>query len=317
MRLVSPRFAAALLPLLLLASPLAAPAIAAPLKVALIPVLDTLPLFVAEQNGYFREAGVAVTVVPVAGPVERDQLMQSGAVDGMLNELASTAVFNRGETLVRIVATARVARPDGPIFRILAAPKSGIAAPRDLAGVPIAVSKNTVIEYVTDRVLRAEGLAAAEIATASVPAIPERFQLLMEGKVRAATLPDPLASAALRAGALLVADDARHAQYSLSVLTFGAKSLAANGAAVRGFLAAWGRAVAEMNAHPDAYRELFLKKVRVPESVQATYRVPPFPGPGVPTRAQWEDATAWLREKGLLDGPVSYEGSVTAEYLPR
>ena len=37
--------------------------------------------------------------------------MQAGAIDGMLNEMASTANFNREQTRVQIVATARKAYP--------------------------------------------------------------------------------------------------------------------------------------------------------------------------------------------------------------
>jgi NitT/TauT family transport system substrate-binding protein len=298
------------------AQPTPQPEVVAPLKLGLIPVLDTLPFYIAEMNGYFEEAGVEVQAVPAASPVERDQLMQAGAIDGMLNELSSTAVFNRTGKQLQIVATARAATKDGPVFRILAAPNSGIVKPGDLAGVPIGISKNTVIEYLTERILEAEGLAAKDIVGESVPAIPERFQLLMEGRLKAATLPDPMASAALQAGATLVIDDSAYPQYSLSVLSFSAKTLETNAEAVRRFMQAWDKAVAELNANPEAYRALFLEKVRVPESVQATYKVPPFPRGQVPSAEQWADVLVWLKAKGLLDADVKYEDSVTTSFLP-
>ena len=56
------------------------------LKVALLPILDTFPFYVAEAQGYFDRYGVTVEAVPVGSGLERDQLMQSGAIDGMLNE---------------------------------------------------------------------------------------------------------------------------------------------------------------------------------------------------------------------------------------
>ena len=67
----------------------------APLRVGLLPVLDTLPFYIAQEKGYFAEAGVEVEVVPVASPIERDQLMQAREIDAMLNEMTSTALFNR------------------------------------------------------------------------------------------------------------------------------------------------------------------------------------------------------------------------------
>jgi NitT/TauT family transport system substrate-binding protein len=288
----------------------------APLKVGLLPVLDSLPFYIAEENGYFADEGVEVEAVPVASPVERDQLMQAGEIDGMLNEMTSTAIFNRESVQVQSLITARAAQPDGPVFRVLSAPESGLTTPADLAGVPIGISENTVIEYTTDRMLEAEGLAPDEIVGQSVPVIPERFQLLLEGQIQAATLPDPLAQAALQAGAHLVIDDSSYPEYSVSLMTFSVDSIQNNAGAVRRFLAAWDRAVQDLNADPDAYRALFLEKVPVPESVQETYVIPPFPVREVPDEAQWDDVIAWLIDRGLLDGPLPYADSINPAFLP-
>jgi NitT/TauT family transport system substrate-binding protein len=62
---------------------------ASALKVALLPILDTLPFHAAQAKGYFKRYGVSVTAVPVGSGLERDQLMQSGAIDGMLNEMGT------------------------------------------------------------------------------------------------------------------------------------------------------------------------------------------------------------------------------------
>ena len=93
-----------------------------PLKIALLPILDSLPYYVAEARGYFEEFAVEVTAVPVASGLERDQLMQSGVIDGMLNEMLSTANFNRERVQVRTVIAARKAYPRYPLFRILSSP---------------------------------------------------------------------------------------------------------------------------------------------------------------------------------------------------
>lgn len=288
---------------------------AAPLRLALLPIVDVLPFFLAEEREYFKEAGIQVTAVPVSSALERDQLLQAGEVDGILGELAAAAVFNRDVTRIRVVMTARKAYPDAPIFRILAAPGSNASSASDLAGVPIAVSENTIIEYLTDRLLRAEGLAPGQIVGRSVPAIPERFQLLMRGRIEAATLPDPLAQSAVTAGAVMVLDDASHPEYAVTILAFRAETLRENPAGVRRFLDLWNRAAEEINADPAAHRALLLEKVRVPENVRDTFSVPPFPIREVPTAHQWEDVVDWLLEKGLIDGKAAYGDSVTGEYL--
>ena len=264
-----------------------------PLRVALLPILDSLPAYVAAEYGTFADAGVNVEIIPVASALEREQLMQSGEIDGMLNELHSTAINNKDGVRVQAVMTARKAYDNAPLFRVLAAPDSGIATPADLAGVPIGISENTIIEYVTDRLLEEEGLSDDQIVGQSVPAIPERFQLLMQGQIAAATLPDPLAQSAIEQGAVLVIDDSAYPQYAVSVLTFSVDALTNRPHDVRAFLAAWTQAAEAINTDPESYRALLLDKVQVPENVQDTYQIPPFPINEVPTAGQWADVIAW------------------------
>jgi NitT/TauT family transport system substrate-binding protein len=289
---------------------------AAALKVALLPILDTFPFHVAQAKGYFDRDGVAVSAVPVGSGLERDQLMQSGAIDGMLNEMATTANFNRERIQVQVILTARKAYPHYPLFRVLATPGSDLSAPADLKGMPIGIAKNTIIEYVTDRLLAAGGLAPDQISKKSVPVIPERYQLLLQGQIKAATLPDPLAKSALEAGAVAVIDDSSHPQYSVSVLSFSIQALQAKATAVRHFLRAWNRAVQDINADPESFRSLLLQKIRVPKNIQQTYRIPPFPLREVPNAEQWADVMEWMVSKGLLQAPLPYEESITTDYLP-
>jgi NitT/TauT family transport system substrate-binding protein len=289
---------------------------ASALKVALLPILDTLPFHAAQAKGYFKRYGVSVTAVPVGSGLERDQLMQSGAIDGMLNEMGTTANFNRERIQAQIVVSARKAYPHYPLFRLLSAPGSGFASPADLKGIPIGISKNTIIEYVTDRLLAASGLAPNQIAKKSVPVIPERFQLLLQGQLKAATLPDPLAKSALEAGAGAIVDDSTHPRYSVSVLSFNIQSLKTKADAVRQFLKAWNQAAQDINTDPESYRRLLLQKIRMPKNIQQTYRIPPFPLREVPNAEQWADVMDWMVSKGLLKAPLPYKGSITTDYLP-
>jgi NitT/TauT family transport system substrate-binding protein len=287
-----------------------------PLKIALLPILDAFPFYVAQAKGYFQKEGVQVKALSVGSGLERDQLMQAGEIDGMLNEIMSSASFNRQTTRVKIILTARKAFPDYPLFRVLSAPGSGIDSPAELAGQSIGIAKNTIIEYVTDRVLAEAGLPADRFNKQSIPVIPERYQLLMQGRIKAATLPDPLAKSAMVAGAGLVVDDASYPRYSVSVLTFKLKSLTQRPEDIRRFLKAWDRAAADINAAPNDHRNLLLAKIRVPQNVQQNFKIPPYPRKEVPDSNQWKDVMDWMLAKGLLTQALPYEDSVVTRFLP-
>ncbi|MCX7707784.1 MAG: ABC transporter substrate-binding protein [Anaerolineae bacterium] len=287
------------------------------LKLALIPVLDTIPIFIAQQNGYFAEQGIEVETIPVKSPQERDVFIQTGQADGVLTDLQGVGLLNKETVKVKAVYTARRPFPDAPLFRILASPNADIKSPADLKGVPIGISNNTIIEYLTDRILAAEGLKPEEIAKIEIGAITVRFEQLMNGNIKAAVLPDPLAQGAIAAGAKLVVDDVRYTNYSQSVLVFTADTLKSKPNTVRKFLIAWEKAVNELNANPDKYRGVLIEQGRVPASIQDSYKMPPFPGRGVPSQAEVADVAAWLKAKGLVARDLTYTDMVDNTFLPK
>lgn len=287
------------------------------LKVALIPVLDTIPVFIAQQNGYFAEQGIEVETVSAKSPQERDVFIQTGQVDGVLTDLQSVGLLNKDSVKVKAVYTSRRPYPAAPLFRILAGPQTNINTPADLKGMPIGISLNTTIEYLTDRILAAEGLKPEEIAKLEVGAITIRFEQLMNGNIQAAVLPDPLAQGAIAAGARLVVDDSKYAEMSQSVLTFSADTLKNKPATVKKFLVAWEKAVKDLNANPEKYRSVLIEQGRVPESIQNSYQMPPFPERGVPSQDQVADVVAWLKAKGLIARDIPYTEMVDTSFLPK
>ena len=140
------------------------------LRIAVLPILDAFPLYVAQEQGYFTDQNLTIELVPVNSGPERDQLMQAGQIDAMINELVSVLFYNQTETKVVVVRFARTATVDSPVFSILAAAGLGIESPADLAGVEIGVSEGTVIDYMTDRVLQNAGLSLEEIVKSRFPA---------------------------------------------------------------------------------------------------------------------------------------------------
>jgi NitT/TauT family transport system substrate-binding protein len=287
-------------------SPQAKPSDPVKLKIAVLPILDALPMYAAQANNYFESQGVEVEFIPVGSAAERDQVMAAGQADGMINDLVSTILYNQNTTQIQIVSFARTATPEFPQFRILAAKDSGISTVDDLKGVEIGISEGSVIEYTTDRLLEAEGFSPLEIVTIAVPSIPVRMSLLDSGELKSANLPDPLSSLAIQGGAIAILDDSSHPEYGNSVISFRKGVIDANPEAVRGFLAAVDQAVQEINADPSMWEELLTEQSLVPAPLIGTYKIPTFPSGTLPSQAQWDDVVEWSLEKGLISAIVSY-----------
>lgn len=294
----------------------AQPTEAITLKVAILPILDVLPMVVAQQEGLFTKNGVTVEFIPVGSAPERDQLISAGQADAMVNELASVMFLNQDQIQVQAVRFARTASPDQALFRILAAKDSGIQTAADLKGVPVGVSQATVIEYLTERLLQAEGLSGDEIKVVAIPKIPDRLALLGSGELKAAMLPEPFSTLAAQQGATVVLDDTLRPEYSFSLITFRKTVIDQRPQAVRAFLAAIEEAVTLINANPQQYSSLMVDQKMVPAPLAESFKAPTYPLKGVPTPAQFDDTLTWVKEKGYLNKDLAYTDCVNGSLLP-
>ena len=286
------------------------------LKIALLPIMDALPMFVADADGLFASHGVKVEFIPVASAPERDQIMQAGQADGTVNELLSVMFFNKESVQLQAVRSAHMATPEHAHFYILAAANSEITDVSDLKGVEIGVSQGTIIEYLTYRLLEAEGFASDEIITMAVPRIPDRLALLGSGDLKAGVLPDPLGPLAEQSGAITVLDDRHAPTYGASVISFRKAVIDENPESVKAFLAAIEEAVEKINADPAQYAGLLAEKKLVPPPLMESYQIPTFPTAGIPSEADWNDALDWAQSQGLIEVDIAYNDSVNADLLP-
>jgi NitT/TauT family transport system substrate-binding protein len=287
------------------------------LKIVALPILDALPIFVAQQQGLFAKYNLNVEFIPAGSAPERDQLIASSQADGMINEVLSAMFFNKEAVRVQVVRYARAASSGAALFTLLASKDSGMSAPADLKGKTIGISEGTIIAYVTERILAAEGVPPAEVKLVSVPKIDARLALLKSGELNAAVLPEPLASVAALDGAKPILADTTHPEYSFSTLTFRKEVLDANPEAVRSFLKGIEDAVDLINADPGKWKQTLVDQKILPKPLVDTFQVPQFVKAGVPSEAQYADALAWAKEKGYLTKDIPYADCVNGAFLPK
>lgn len=291
-----------------------APASSQTIKIAVLPIVDALPLFVAEYEGLFEEYGLNVELIPVSSAPELSQMVAAGQADGMITDGLTVAFFNKDGVQMQIVRYAQRPTENTPHFFVLAAKDSGITSPADLKGVEIGISEGTIIEYITDRLLEKQGFTAEEIQTIAVPKIPDRMALLASGELKAAVLPDPLASLAISQGATVVLDDSQTPEYGASVYVLRKTLIDENPEAVGGFIRAIDVAISLLKEDPEEYRPLLAEKELVPQPLLETFVIPPFPT-GNYTQAEWDDINEWARDKGLLTVILHYQESVNNDIV--
>ena len=150
------------------------------LTVGLMPDTDSIPFIIAEQQGYFKEEGIEVELMPFKSAMERDAALQSGNLDGAVSDLLAVIFARSGGFAVHATSYT-----DGS-YNLIAGGQAGISSVDGMRGKEIAISRNTIIEYVTDEVLAAQKMNEYDVSKVVIPQIPVRLEMLQSGNLDAA-----------------------------------------------------------------------------------------------------------------------------------
>ena len=285
------------------------------IKFGALPVLQALPLYIAQDKGFWRNAGLTVEIIPFNTAAEKDIALSTGSIDGCFADLVTPLVLKGNGKDITIVATNYETRQDRRMFGILGKPGSTYKSTADLANVPVAISSNSVIDYVTEQLLRSGGVPADRVTSLESKNIGLRFQMLLSGQVEAATLPEPLVSAAMMKGAVLLGDDSGLAT-SQTVLVFSGPFVRDHPDAVRGFLRGVEEANAVINSKADMVRSAMAEHVRLPPALRDTYPIPRFPKLHAPDKDALLTIAGWLKKRGVIRPQLTYEEVVNASLIP-
>ena len=239
-------------------------------------MVQALPLFVAQEKGLFEEAGVKVDLVPFRTAMEKDVAMNAGQLDGYFGDLFTPVVLASSGVKLKIVARNFVTGEGQRMFGVIAGPKSDFKTVTDLADVPVAVSRNSIIEYATVTLLTQGGLQPDKVRLMEIKAIPIRFQMLMAGQVKAATLPEPLVTLVESKGGKVLADDGGSAMSS-TVLIFTDSFLSSHGDQAAAFLKAVSKAVGLINQGGDDIQAIMNRAGNVPSLCRESMPCPASP----------------------------------------
>lgn len=280
-----------------------------------LPVLQALPVFVAAEKRYFDEQGVAVSLVPFSSALERDVALTAGEISGYFGDMMAATMLSSNRVPLNIIATIFNTTSDQRMFAIVAAPGSSHETLAQLAGAGIAGSSNTIIDYITSRILESGGIDTASFSLIEAKKIPIRLQMLLSGQIPAATLPEPLATFAVSKGGRIVADDAGKG-ISAIILAFRSELLRKHPGDIKKFMAAIAKAADTINRDPESVRAVMIQHCHIPESLQQTFPVPQIPPIMLPDRLQLQDVYSWLSDKGLVQSAPDYERIVSDGFLP-
>jgi NitT/TauT family transport system substrate-binding protein len=282
------------------------------LRVGLMPAYNSIPLVVAEKNGFFTAQGVAVELVPFSSQLNRETALQTSSIDGTVSDMINAIqAWSQG-------FGARVTSVTEGNFSLLTSPKSSLKSLADWKGrtgakVQTGLLENSIVYYISERMLQSSGADASRIELVPIVQLPARLEMLIAGKIEAACLPEPLATMAEAKGAHRIADSDSLGT-APGVLIFSKKALADKSREIAAFYRAYDKAVVEVNANPELYRTAIVAECEFPPAVTSLMKIPRFQPSFLPPVSQVADVARWMNEKGLVAKTPRYDDVVAAGF---
>ena len=272
---------------------------------------DILPLWVAESDGLYAGSGLDVSIVTFQSATELIAGVSSGEVNLAMTDIMVTASMFAGGTDVQMEWVTLGTTPQQGRFGIMVGPNSSVRSLTELAGIPIGVGSNTILEYVMDRLMESAGVPDDKILVEELQKLPVRYQAMLEGEVAAAALPGTLLALGESSGCHLVADDTTGDNISQSVMIARGDftSSDAGRQQIERLEDIWDDAAARINANPEAYRGVLVANANLPEAIAGTYPISEYPLCQLPTAEMVDPVLDWMKQKGYLTKSLSYNAA--------
>ena len=282
------------------------------LKIGLMPAVDSIPLLIAQEQGFFEDEGIDVELRMFRNQLYRETALQTNGIDGSVSDLIN-AVYNwRNRTGVQVGSIT-----DGH-FALLTAADSGlttIAKWNRRDSVAVGLLENSIIYYVAERMLEAGGGKTETIELVTTLQVPTRMEMVVAGQIEAALLPEPVTRIAEARGSNILLDSSVLEQ-TPGVLLFTERARREKNEEIRALYRAYNRAVEAINADPDSFRSAIVRLGEFPPTVEKSMVIPTYERARRPTAVELSDVTDWMVEKGLIESRPSYSAVVASGLLP-
>lgn len=267
----------------------------AALKIAVLPTLDCLPLYVAAEQRMFDSLGVDIRLKHFKAQMDCDTAIVRGRVEGMVTDLVrAERLQQQGTPLIYKTATQTY-------WQLVTNPLARIKQLKQLDDKMIAMTRYSATDLLADWAVDSAKLQTERVFRIQLNDVSVRLSMLQTGTMDALLLTEPQATQArlLKAPVLM---DSRKLGLQLGAFAFSQKALkdTTRQRQVEAFVQAYNKACDEINAHGVAhYRKLLEQhcgiKAHQADSLPKDIR---FEQAAAPRQQDIDKAREWLKKRG-------------------
>ena len=279
-----------------------------PIVIGVMSDVGAVPFLIADKKGFFKDRGLEVEIVVFKSALDRDSALQTGNLDATMADMLSIVFYTEANLPIKMVA-----KTAGD-YVMVTSPHISLAAFNQSETPQIGISSNTVIEFATDMIAKAAG-NEQQIESVAIPQMPVRLEMLRSGELDAATLPEPLASAAVLSGGNIIGST-KNIGLEPGILVFS-EALADNTEATTGIFEAYNDAARWLNENGDAtIYDILISSLGFSELLKDDGVLPIYNAIEAPDAETFDAVSEWMFDKGLSKHKYSYDALTDIHLLP-
>lgn len=228
------------------------------ITVGVIPIVDTAPIWLGVEQGFFSDEGLDVTVQPTTGGAASVPGVVAGSYDFAFGNYVSGMVANDQGLALKYVANGNTTAGDPDFGAVIVPPDSDIKTPADLAGKTVSVNNLQNIGDTTIRtVVDDDGGDSSTIDFVEV-AFPDAEAALFNGQVDAAWILAPFLASAVSNGAEVISYNFSEFDPNLDIAGYftTAKTFEEKPELVEAFQSAMNKSLEYADSHPDEVKQI-------------------------------------------------------------
>ena len=251
------------------------------LKIGVMPAVDTAPIYLAEEKGYFDELGLDLTIELFNNASDRQTALQTHAIDGAMTDLIAVATnINGGFDLKATTLT------DG-VFPVLVR-----AGYEETPEIKVAMMEVSVSNFLIDEWLGDD----YTIEKVFINDIPARLEMIKSGQVDMGLFPEPMASNGAAKGDLEKRIYTPEDGICPNVMAFTDKALTEKEEAIARFHEGYNKAAQDLMENPDEARTLLIEKLNLNPAIQDDIILPTYSLAHLPEEAYIQKIMDWSSE---------------------
>ncbi|MGL4773586.1 MAG: ABC transporter substrate-binding protein [Clostridium sp.] len=270
------------------------------LRLGVMSAADSAPILLAQEKGYFEQEGVDLKLEIFTNGATKQSSIQAGELDAAMVSMIQFLNNSKAGLKAKITTST-----DG-VFPIVLSKNF-----EEKKDVKVGLMEVSVTNFLADQYLKDYNMEKVFINE-----MPVRLQMLMEGKLDMAVLPEPQASnAELKGLGKRVYGDPN--DFTPNAIIFTDEFIKNNPETVKGFHNAYNKAVNDITNNPNEAKDILAKKLELDEKVKDLMVLPTYHKTRIPTENYLKEVEDWTEGLQGNELNLNYNDLVTKDYVAK